>query len=104
MIALARTTPDMEPSYQIGDEIDFGSALDSRCFMRNGWGVTEPWGVWTVERRAELALPVQAKAGDRLVLERGLPTHFWANNATPFAFACAPQIGKSRNGCLRLED
>ncbi|MBR2117319.1 MAG: hypothetical protein V4458_01070 [Pseudomonadota bacterium] len=68
MIALARTTPDMEPSYQIGDEIDFGSALDSRCFMRNGWGVTEPWGVWTVERRAELALPVQAKAGDRLVL------------------------------------
>lgn len=68
MIAFAKTTPDMEPDYQIGDEIDFGSSLDSRCFMRNGWGATETWGVWTVEQRAELALPVQAKAGDRLVL------------------------------------
>lgn len=68
MIALAKTTPDMEPDYQIGGEIDFGNSLDSRCFMRNGWGPTETWGVWTVERSAELALPVQAKASDRLVL------------------------------------
>ncbi|WP_425987656.1 hypothetical protein [Afipia sp. DC4300-2b1] len=68
MIALAKTTPDMEPDYQIGGEIDFGNALDSRCFMRNGWGPTETWGVWTVEHSAELALPVRAKAGDRLVL------------------------------------
>ncbi len=68
MIELAGTTPDMEPRYQIGDEIDFGNALDSRCFMRNGWGATEPWGVWTVERRAELELRIHAKPGDRLVL------------------------------------
>lgn len=68
MIALAGTTPDMEPRYQIGDEIDFSSVLDSRCFMRSGWGVTEPWGVWTVERRAELELPVHTGTGERLVL------------------------------------
>lgn len=68
MIALSRTTPDMEPRYQIGDEIDFSDALDSRCFMRKGWGVTESWGVWTVNRHAELELPVLAKSGERLVL------------------------------------
>ncbi len=68
MIALSQTTPDMEPLYQIGDEIDFGSTLDSRSFMRSGWGDTEPWGVWTVGRRAELEMSLDADAGDRLVL------------------------------------
>jgi glycosyltransferase involved in cell wall biosynthesis len=68
MIAFSRTTPDMEPRYRIGDEIDFSSALDSRAFMRTGWGDNEPWGVWTVDRYAGLELPVDAKAGDRLVL------------------------------------
>ncbi|CAN5417085.1 hypothetical protein BH10PSE11_BH10PSE11_41080 [soil metagenome] len=68
MIALSHTTPDMGPLYQIGDEIDFSSALDSRGFMRAGWGDTEPWGVWTVDRRAELEFYLHAKAGDRLVL------------------------------------
>ena len=68
MIASSRTTPDMGPRYRIGDEIDFSSALDSHGFMRTGWGDNEPWGVWTVERHAELELPVDAKAGDRLVL------------------------------------
>ncbi|MGL5166100.1 MAG: hypothetical protein ACRC9K_09455 [Afipia sp.] len=68
MIALSRTTPDMGPRYRIGDEIDFSSALDSRSFMRSGWGENEPWGVWTIDRHAELELPVQSQAGDRLVL------------------------------------
>ncbi|CAN5302913.1 hypothetical protein BH10PSE11_BH10PSE11_05720 [soil metagenome] len=68
MIALSRSTPEMAPLYQTGDEIDFSSVLDSRSFMRAGWGDTEPWGVWTVERRAELELPVHTKAGDRLLL------------------------------------
>lgn len=68
MIALSGTTPDLEPRYQIGDEIDFSDAFDSRCFMRAGWGVTEAWGTWTVDRRAELELPVHAKSGEGLVL------------------------------------
>lgn len=68
MIALSRSPPDMEPRYQIGDEIDFSDALDSRGFMLAGWGATESWGVWTVGRHAELELPVHTKSGERLVL------------------------------------
>jgi glycosyltransferase involved in cell wall biosynthesis len=68
MMALAADPPDMEPRYRIGDEIDFSDALDSRCFMRMGWGETESWGVWTVGRHAELALPLEPDAGPRLIL------------------------------------
>lgn len=75
MIALSQTAPDMEPRYQIGDEIDFSDVLDSRCFMRNGWGDTEPWGVWTVAGHAELTLRLEADPGRRLIL-----------NAFAFAF------------------
>lgn len=68
MIALSMTIPGMGPRYQIGDEIDFSSALDSRSFMRAGWGENEPWGVWSIDRYAELELPLQSQAGERLVL------------------------------------
>jgi hypothetical protein len=60
MLALAQTTPDMEPRYQIGDEIDFSSALDSRYYMRGEWGDAEDWGVWTVGRHAGLSLKFEA--------------------------------------------
>lgn len=82
MLALSRTTPDMAPLYQIGDEIDFSSTLDSRGFMRTGWGDTEPWGVWTVDRRAELELSLDAKAGDRLVLN-ALASAFFGKGREP---------------------
>jgi glycosyltransferase involved in cell wall biosynthesis len=68
MMGLAADPPDMEPRYRIGDEIDFSDALDSRGFMRMGWGETESWGVWTIGRRAELALPLEPDAGPQLVL------------------------------------
>lgn len=68
MIELSGAAPDMEPCYQIGDEINFGDALDSRCFMREGWGETEPWGVWTVGGHAELTLRLEADAGRQLIL------------------------------------
>ena len=58
MIALIRQSPDMEPRYQIGEDIDFSDVADSRCFMRDGWGETEHWGVWTVAHRACLSLRV----------------------------------------------
>jgi hypothetical protein len=58
MIALIRQSPDMEPRYQIGEDIDFSDVADSRCFMRDGWGETEHWGVWTIARRAHLSLRV----------------------------------------------
>lgn len=58
MIELDRQSPDMEPRYQAGEDIDFSDVADSRCFMRDGWGETESWGVWTVDRRARLSLRV----------------------------------------------
>lgn len=58
MIALIRQRPDMEPRYQVGEDIDFSDVADSRCFMRDGWAETEDWGVWTVAARARLSLRV----------------------------------------------
>jgi glycosyltransferase involved in cell wall biosynthesis len=81
MVALSKTAPDMEPSYQIGDEIDFSDALDSRDFMGRGWGETEPWGTWTVGSRAELSLRIGAKPDRQLLL-----------NA--FGFARLPRSGQ----------
>ncbi len=86
MIALSQTAPDMEPRYQIGDEIDFSDALDSRCFMREGWGETEPWGVWTVGRRAGLTLQLAADCDGPLIL-----------NASAVAF-----LGKRNAVCIRV--
>ncbi|EJN16178.1 hypothetical protein PMI42_00276 [Bradyrhizobium sp. YR681] len=68
MVALSRTAPDMEPGYRIGDEIDFGDALDSRGFMGNGWSETEPWGTWSVGNRAELSVKLAAKSNRQLFL------------------------------------
>jgi hypothetical protein len=68
MVALSRTAPDMEPAYRIEDEIDFSDALDSRGFMGEGWGETEPWGAWTIGGRAELSLRIGARPGGRLFL------------------------------------
>jgi glycosyltransferase involved in cell wall biosynthesis len=68
MVALSRTTPDMEPAYQIEDGIDFSDALDSRGFMGEGWGETEPWGAWTIGGRAQLSLRVGARPDGPLFL------------------------------------
>jgi glycosyltransferase involved in cell wall biosynthesis len=68
MIALSQASPDMEPRYEIGDEIHFDNALDSRGFMQNGWGGTEHWGVWTVAEEARLVLRLEAHREQVLVL------------------------------------
>ena len=68
MVTLSKTTPDMEPAYQIGEQIDFGDALDSGDFLGNGWGELEPWGIWTVGNRAELSLRIDAKPDAPLFL------------------------------------
>jgi glycosyltransferase involved in cell wall biosynthesis len=68
MMSLARTAPDMEPGYRIGDAIDFGDALDSRGFVGNGWSETEPWGTWSIGNRAELSVKLGAKPDRQLFL------------------------------------
>jgi hypothetical protein len=54
MIALSRQKPDMQLIYQLGEEVDFSDAFNSHCFMGDGWGEIEDWGVWTISNRAEL--------------------------------------------------
>lgn len=69
IMALAREMPDMEPRYAIGEDVDFSDPPDSRCFMRDGWGKPESWGVWSVERRARLCFRV---ARERALVLRAL--------------------------------
>ena len=68
MLMLIRQMPDMEPRYQIGEEIDFSDSRDSRCFMRKGWGDTERRGVWTVGSVAELNLWLESETDKGLIL------------------------------------
>jgi glycosyltransferase involved in cell wall biosynthesis len=68
MKSISKTAPDMEPGYQIGDEINFGDALDSRGFMGNGWSDTEQWGTWTIGSRAELSVKLGVKSDRPLFL------------------------------------
>jgi hypothetical protein len=56
MSVLAESNADMRLRYVSGEDIDFSSALDSRYFMRAGWGDTETWGVRTVEKSALLTI------------------------------------------------
>ena len=56
MSVLAESNADMRLRYVPGEDIDFSSALDSRYFMRAGWGDTETWGVRTVEKSALLTI------------------------------------------------
>ncbi len=69
MMMLIRQMPDMEPRYQIGEEINFADPLDSRCFMREGWGDTEGWGVWTVGPLARLTLRLGSETEQSLALK-----------------------------------
>ena len=65
---LTQQTPDMEPRYQAGEEINFNDSRDSRCFMGRGWGDTERRGVWTVGPFAELNLRLESETDQALTL------------------------------------
>jgi hypothetical protein len=56
MSTLAESNADMRLHYVPGDQIDFSSAINSRYFMRAGWGDTETWGVRTIEKSALLTM------------------------------------------------
>jgi len=61
IVTLIRERPDMEPRYQIGDEVDFSDPSDSRCYMREGWGEAERWGVRSTGRRASLLFRLEER-------------------------------------------
>lgn len=91
MVALSKTEPDVTPRYRIGDEIDFGDALDSRDFMKQGWGETERWGTWSIDSRAGVSLRLAAKPDRALFL-----------NA--FAFGHVPRPDHAVNVRVRCGD
>ncbi len=63
MLGLAADPQDMTPDFTVGEEISFSDPIESRPFMRQGWGDTEDWGVWTVAADAELALLIEGDPG-----------------------------------------
>jgi hypothetical protein len=54
----------MEPGHSI--TVDFSSRGNGACLLGPGWSVLEPWGVWSIGRRAELVLPFGKQAGGAL--------------------------------------
>jgi hypothetical protein len=62
MLVLADGAWDMHPRLQPGEVVEFRHAIDSRHYLREGWGQTEDWGVWTVEECASLQLLPEAEA------------------------------------------
>ena len=69
ILRLNQRKPSMEPRYEIGEEINFSDPFDSRCFLGDGWGETESWGVWTIGREAEVNLHLSPKIGGTLILK-----------------------------------
>lgn len=63
MLDLAAAPQDMTPDFTVGEEVSFNDPIESRPFMRQGWGDTEDWGVWTVAADAELALLIEGDPG-----------------------------------------
>jgi hypothetical protein len=87
MMTLVQQRPNMDPVLNIDEEIDFSDALASRCFMGEGWGETEDWGVWTIGRRAELCFTIEST---QAVVLRAL--------VQPFL---TPHTPANRRSCLR---
>jgi hypothetical protein len=68
--------------YELGQELVFADAGNGGAFLRSGFSVPEPWGIWTVEPKARIAGPI--KKSTRLSL--------WLQFQT-FARAVGPPAG-----------
>jgi hypothetical protein len=69
MLVLAAGAWDMHPRLQPGEVVEFRHTIDSRLFMRDGWGEAEDWGVWTVQSCASLNVLPEA------TMDQGLSLH-----------------------------
>ena len=65
---LARTSAEMAPVYDPGDEIEFGDPVGSRQFLGDGWSDTEAWGVWTSAAEAKLCFRLDPTSSGPLTL------------------------------------
>jgi Macrocin-O-methyltransferase (TylF) len=44
---------------ELSEELVFGDAGNSGAFLRSGFSVPEPWGIWTIEPTARIAVPIK---------------------------------------------
>jgi hypothetical protein len=47
------------PHYVLGDELAFATGRTGGAFLRCGFSHPEPWGVWTIEPKATIAVPIE---------------------------------------------
>jgi hypothetical protein len=45
--------------YELGEELVFADAGNGGAFLRSGFSVPEPWGIWTIEPKARIAVPIK---------------------------------------------
>jgi hypothetical protein len=70
------------PHYVFGDELAFAPNRTGGAFLRSGFSDPEPWGIWTVEPKATIAVPI----------ERAAKLSLWLKFQT-FARPAAPPAG-----------
>jgi hypothetical protein len=57
------------PPYRPGQVLDFSlGQTTNRSYRAGGWSITDPWGIWTIEREAQLILPTVRTTGGALQL------------------------------------
>jgi hypothetical protein len=55
---------------RIGERIDLSRFRKySRVYLGSGWSVPENWGVWSLDKKASLTLPLPASAPKKLVID-----------------------------------
>jgi Sulfotransferase domain len=57
------------PHYVLGDELAFAVNRTGGTFLRSGFSDPEPWGIWTVEPKAAIAVPIEKAAAFSLWLQ-----------------------------------
>ncbi len=65
---VARRNTQLKPKRPSGMELMFGHPSSS-AFLRSGFSYPEPWGIWTVEPKATIVVPIQEPTKLSLWLE-----------------------------------
>jgi hypothetical protein len=57
------------PRYVLGDELAFAANRTGGAFLRSGFSEPEPWGIWTVEPKATIVVPIRKSGALSLWLQ-----------------------------------
>jgi hypothetical protein len=53
------TGGNVASGYELGEELMFADAGNGGAFLRSGFSDPEPWGIWTIEPKARIAVPIE---------------------------------------------